>query len=69
LLPLRLAFVSMVLTIALIATTGVLLLGLSLGAAVLLGAILAPANACHWSHGGSSDRSTPNNQRQWAAYR
>ena len=44
LLPLRLAFVSMVLTIALIAATGVLLLGLSLGAAVLLGAILAPTD-------------------------
>ncbi|MGB5199857.1 MAG: cation:proton antiporter [Sedimenticolaceae bacterium] len=44
LLPLRLAFVSMVLTIALIAATGVLLLDLSLGAAVLLGAILAPTD-------------------------
>jgi NhaP-type Na+/H+ or K+/H+ antiporter len=43
-LPLRLAFVSMVLTIALIAATGVLLLGMSLGAAVLLGAILAPTD-------------------------
>ncbi|MGB5251371.1 MAG: cation:proton antiporter [Sedimenticolaceae bacterium] len=44
LLPLRLAFVSMVLTIALIAATEVLLLDLSLGAAVLLGAILAPTD-------------------------
>lgn len=44
LLPLRLAFVSMVLTIALIAATGVLLLDLSLGAAVLRGAILAPTD-------------------------
>jgi len=44
LLPLRLAFVSMVLTIALVAATGMLLLGLSLGAAILLGAILAPTD-------------------------
>lgn len=44
LLPLRLAFVSMVLTVALVAATGVLLLGLSLGAALLLGAILAPTD-------------------------
>ena len=42
--PLRLAFVSMTLTVALIALTGVLALGLSLGAAVLLGAILAPTD-------------------------
>lgn len=44
LLPLRLAFLSMVLTIALITATGMSFLGLSLGAAVLLGAILAPTD-------------------------
>ena len=44
LLPLRLAFVSVTLTVALIATVGVLGLGLPLGAAVLLGAILAPTD-------------------------
>jgi NhaP-type Na+/H+ or K+/H+ antiporter len=44
LLPLRLAFVSMTLTVALIALVGVLGLGLPLGAAVLLGAILAPTD-------------------------
>lgn len=44
LLPLRLAFVSMTLTVALIAAAGVLVLGLPLGAAVLLGAILAPTD-------------------------
>ena len=43
-LPLRLAFVSMVVTVALIAVVGVLGLGLPLGAAVLLGAILAPTD-------------------------
>ena len=44
LLPLRLAFVSMTLTVALIAVVGVLGLGLPLGAAILLGAILAPTD-------------------------
>ena len=44
LLPLRLAFVSMTLTVVLIAVVGVLLLGLPLGAAILLGAILAPTD-------------------------
>jgi sodium/hydrogen antiporter len=44
LLPVRLAFVSMTLTVALIAAVGVLGLGLPLGAAVLLGAILAPTD-------------------------
>ena len=44
LLPLRLAFVSMTLTVALIAVAGVLILDLPLGAAVLLGAILAPTD-------------------------
>ena len=43
-LPLRLALVSMLLTIALITAVGVGGLGLSLGAAVLLGAILAPTD-------------------------
>ena len=42
--PLRLAVVSMILTVALIAVCGVLGLGLPLGAAVLLGAILAPTD-------------------------
>jgi len=44
LLPLRLAFVSMTLTVVLIAVAGVLLLGLPPGAAILLGAILAPTD-------------------------
>ena len=44
LLPLRLAFVSMTLTVALIAAVGVLGLGLRPGAAILLGAILAPTD-------------------------
>ena len=43
-LPLRLALISMLLTIALITAAGVWGLGLSLGAAVLLGAILAPTD-------------------------
>ena len=42
--PLRLAFVSMTLTVALIAVCGVVGLGLPIGAAVLLGAILAPTD-------------------------
>lgn len=44
LLPLRLAIVSMVVTVALIAWFGVAWLGLSLGAAILLGGILAPTD-------------------------
>jgi NhaP-type Na+/H+ or K+/H+ antiporter len=44
LLPVRLAFVSMALTVALIAVVGVLGLGLAPGAAILLGAILAPTD-------------------------
>jgi NhaP-type Na+/H+ or K+/H+ antiporter len=44
LLPLRLAFPSMVLTVMLITAGGVLLLGLPMGAAILLGAILAPTD-------------------------
>ena len=43
-LPLRLAFLSMIVTVALIAGAGYFLLGLPLGAAVLLGGILAPTD-------------------------
>jgi len=43
-LPVRLALVSMTITVALITAIGMLGLGLSLGAAVLLGAILAPTD-------------------------
>jgi sodium/hydrogen antiporter len=43
-LPLRLAFVSMSLTVGMIVLLGVFGLGLSLGAAVLLGGILAPTD-------------------------
>ena len=43
-LPIRLAFVSMAGTVALIAAIGVFFLGLPLGAAVLLGGILAPTD-------------------------
>lgn len=43
-IPVRLATVSMVLTVALIAVVGVAGLGLSLGAAILLGGILAPTD-------------------------
>ena len=44
LLPVRLAIVSMLVTVALIAWFGVLVLGLPLGAAILLGGILAPTD-------------------------
>ncbi|MEO7056206.1 MAG: cation:proton antiporter [Caldimonas sp.] len=44
LLPLRLSLVSMVITVAVIAGLGVAWLGLSLGAAILLGGILAPTD-------------------------
>ena len=44
LLPLRLALLSMLVTVALIAGVGVLALGLPLGAAILLGGILAPTD-------------------------
>jgi NhaP-type Na+/H+ or K+/H+ antiporter len=44
LLPLRLALVSMLVTVALIAGAGVTWLGLPLGAAILLGGILAPTD-------------------------
>ena len=43
-LPLRLAFISMALTVGLITAVGVYLLALPLGAAVLLGGILAPTD-------------------------
>jgi NhaP-type Na+/H+ or K+/H+ antiporter len=43
-MPLRLVFISMTLTVALIALIGVYGLGLSLGAAILLGGILAPTD-------------------------
>lgn len=43
-LPVRLAVVSMTITVALVAAIGMVGLGLSLGAAVLLGAILAPTD-------------------------
>ncbi len=42
--PLRLAFVSMTLTVVMVAAVGVLGMGLSLGMAVLLGAVLAPTD-------------------------
>ncbi|MDX1665141.1 MAG: cation:proton antiporter [Candidatus Promineifilaceae bacterium] len=43
-MPVRLAFISMTVTVALIAFVGVAALGLPLGAAVLLGAVLAPTD-------------------------
>ena len=43
-LPVRLAVLSMILTVGLIAVAGVTGLGLSLGAAILLGALLAPTD-------------------------
>jgi NhaP-type Na+/H+ or K+/H+ antiporter len=42
--PLRLAFVSMTLTVGMVALVGTLGLGLPLGAAILLGAVLAPTD-------------------------
>lgn len=42
--PVRLAFISMALTVAMIAAVGVIALNLPLGAAVLLGAVLAPTD-------------------------
>ncbi len=44
LLPLRLALLSMLVTVAMIAAIGVVWLGLSVGAAILLGGILAPTD-------------------------
>ena len=60
-IPVRLAVVSMAVTVALIALVGVTLFGLPLGAAVLLGAILAPtdpvlASDVQLSHPGDRDR-------------
>jgi len=43
-IPLRLAFLSMTLTVGLVALAGTWMLGLPLGAAILLGAILAPTD-------------------------
>lgn len=43
-IPVRLAFVSMTVTVGLIAAVGVLGMGLPLGAAILLGAVLAPTD-------------------------
>jgi NhaP-type Na+/H+ or K+/H+ antiporter len=43
-IPIRLASISLIVTVALIAAVGTLALGLPLGAAVLLGAILAPTD-------------------------
>lgn len=43
-LTLRLAFVSMTLTVGLVAAAGVFVLGLPVGAAILLGAVLAPTD-------------------------
>jgi NhaP-type Na+/H+ or K+/H+ antiporter len=60
-LPIRLALVSMTLTVGMIAAFGCLVLGLSLGAAILLGAILAPtdpvlASDVQLEHPGDRDR-------------
>jgi NhaP-type Na+/H+ or K+/H+ antiporter len=60
-LPVRLAFLSMAMMVALITAIGVWWLGLSLGAAVLLGAILAPtdpvlASGVHSDPGSRPDR-------------
>jgi NhaP-type Na+/H+ or K+/H+ antiporter len=60
-LPVRLASVSMIVTVGLIALAGFFLMGLSIGAAVLLGAILAPtdpvlASDVQLSHPGDRDR-------------
>lgn len=60
-LPIRLASVSMLLTVGLIALAGVFGLGLPLGAAILLGAILAPtdpvlASDVQVEHPGDRDR-------------
>ncbi len=60
-IPLRLAFISMAITVALIAGAGVLWLGLPIGAAILLGGILAPtdpvlASDVQVEHSGDDDR-------------
>lgn len=61
LLPLRLATVSMIVTIALVMLAGIYGLGLPIGAAILLGAILAPtdpvlASDVQVAHTGDRDR-------------
>ena len=43
-MPVQLAFLSMTITVGLVAAAGVYLLGLPLGAAILLGAVLAPTD-------------------------
>jgi NhaP-type Na+/H+ or K+/H+ antiporter len=60
-IPLRLAFLSMALTVGMITAVGVWLLDLPLGAAILLGAILAPtdpvlASEVQLEHPGDRDR-------------
>lgn len=60
-IPTRLAFLSMALTVAMITSVGVLLLDLPLGAAILLGAVLAPtdpvlASDVQLEHAGDRDR-------------
>ena len=60
-IPTRLAFLSMALTVAMITSVGVLLLDLPLGAAILLGAVLAPtdpvlASDVQLEHPGDRDR-------------
>ncbi len=60
-LPLRLAFGSMTITVVLVAAVGYFLLGLPIGAGILLGAILAPtdpvlASDVQTEHPGDSDR-------------
>jgi len=60
-LPIRLATLSMIVTVGAVAALGVVGLGLSLGAAVLLGAVLAPtdpvlASDVQVTHAGDRDR-------------
>ena len=60
-IPIRLAFLSMALTVGMIAAVGVFLLNLPLGAAILLGAVLAPtdpvlASDVQLEHPGDRDR-------------
>lgn len=60
-LPVRLASLAMLLTVGMLAAVGVFLLGLPLGAAILLGAVLAPtdpvlASDVQVEHAGDRDR-------------
>ena len=60
-LPVRLASLAMLLTVGMLAAAGVFLLGLPLGAAILLGAVLAPtdpvlASDVQVEHAGDRDR-------------